>query len=1000
MAHELARGSTQDDFDSGGDATPELPPLAWEFTEPADLLDPGWGRLPATASTSLYVSANLIGYNAEKFDGKADCLLDGEPLPFGFSNNMLTATLDGLIVGTHTIFLNAGSGLGVASRALTFEVVDTPPVIQVGISETDGNLVVSFDRPMPASQLGDIARWNPQGFDSDKQNVTVLSGNMSVSIGMSYPLQMDDPKWFDNSDAIPFVEFESTLGISKCPLWSQYDDEGERQGQTLHCDKGDITSEQCHSKLDWTFDWSHVESNDGEERQAINTEDWPPFIVEPWSSCYTYNVVRHSSIGEGHLNYHLAANWGAQSDTVWESGTPYYSGVGYFGWHREVYLRNHSYYPPSWCDWGWELTVDCNNCMGDPPGYESKGFYIDEPIYVDHTPPEIEVEIVCGNEIHNRVNQLISTLSGTGTVYTGSNQTGDNTMLYNYYWTNMGQYIDAWLQLNPDGLCVIIQAEDPQSTEGNYVMQSISMDYETQTEKICVDNLAWNFFYVDQYPLFNSERTAELWPKVGSNGLYMDWNDPKLHTDGYKTGEHSVWISLMDCEYLEKKNLRFRATDEVNNWARSEDLALGDDFDLVITSPPEGMEFDYDAEIEFTAAITGNPMYQFLEENIEWEILTADYQSVVSGDEDWKGPTFTVEHLRDCCLTVKASINVCGNEYYDERNVYDPEIIIDIEPGPYWIDGPSIPITGGEWPFHDMNIREMAILESHGKDAPETQNTCTAPRFTPDPEELELSQVKVRIDPSDCIDFIDIAVINPLGQESLKINHASSDTYVEIPWEWDINGSQCGLHEIIIRGYDDQDPLFAIIEVSNCVELSRVKQGNLLDVAHIYDGDSYLWGGDRCPGHPWPYIYRDKDCDLDLDEDDKEYWDGVIDCSHYVYQCLRRLGRGLSPYDVYYKTCNNWPPWDRVEFIGRLEDLSPSEVRPGDIILWWNSQFTKRTHIGIFQAWSRDGYFTVMDADSEYGCGETEYRITNRHEAFRWADTVQSGNPIFTNCND
>jgi hypothetical protein len=708
MPPELARGSTQDEFDSGSDATPMLPPLAWEFTEPADLLDYGWGRLPATASTSLFFAANLIGYQADKFDGKADCLFDGEPLPFGFSNNMLTATLDGLIVGTHTIFLNAGSGLGVASRALTFEVVDTPPAIQVGISETDGNLVVSFDRPMPASQLGDIARWNPQGFDSEKQNVTVLSGNMSVSIGMSYPLQMDDPKWFNDnmSMEIPYVEFESTLGISKCPLWSQYDDEGERQGQTLHCDKGDVTSEQCHEKLDWTFEWPHIQSTDGEERQAINTEDWPPTYVYPWSSCFTYNTVRHSTIGEGHLNYHLAANWGAQYDTVWESGTPYYSGVGYFGWHREIYLRNRSYYPPSWCDWGWELTVNCDNCMGDP-GTDSKGFEIDEPMYVDHTPPEVEVEIVCGEEIHDRVSELISSLDGDGVVYAGNGQTGDNTWLYNYYWTYMGQYIETWLQSNPDGLCVIIQAEDPQSTEGNYLLPSISLDYETQSgQKICVDNLAQNFFYVDEDPQFASERTTQQWPKVGPGGLFWDNNDRYLHIDGDKTGEHSVWISVMDCEYLGKKNLRFRATDEVNNWARSEDLALDVwDFDLVMSGCPE--QVDYDDPVNLMASLEGLPgVFSCLEDNIKWSVQKfevsqwvdygpnedQDHQYEDSGytsefpiNEDWLGTTFRIENFIDCGMRVRARIDICGylkNDHCDievdsELEIKDMGIIVN-----------------------------------------------------------------------------------------------------------------------------------------------------------------------------------------------------------------------------------------------------------------------------------------------------------------------------------
>ena len=114
MQPDELRLPTQDEFDDGGDISPALPPLAWEFTEPADLLNPDWGRNPATVSTSMYVTANLIGYQAEKFEGDVDLTLDGETFPFIFSNNCLTADLTGLTVGFHTIHLHAGSAIGIA----------------------------------------------------------------------------------------------------------------------------------------------------------------------------------------------------------------------------------------------------------------------------------------------------------------------------------------------------------------------------------------------------------------------------------------------------------------------------------------------------------------------------------------------------------------------------------------------------------------------------------------------------------------------------------------------------------------------------------------------------------------------------------------------------------------------------------------------------------------------------------------------------------------------
>jgi hypothetical protein len=668
--------------------------------------------------------------------------------------------------------------------------------------------------------------------------------------------------------------------------------------------------------------------------------------------------------------------------------------------------------------------------MGDPPGYESKGFYIDEPIYVDNTPPEIEVEIVCGDEIHNRVNQLISSLSGSGTVYTGSNQTGDNTWLYNYYWTNMGQFIDAWLQLNPDGLRVIIQAEDPQSNEGNYVMQSIGMDYERQDgQKICVDNLAQNFFYVDEYPLYTAERTGIMWPKVGPNGLYWDWNDPKLHTDGYKTGEHSVWITVMECQYLESQNLRFRATDEVNNWGRSEDLALET---LSLNVQPEQNPVIDGESVTINAEIIGPEYYEFLINRVKWSVqveengVWVDYgpnedidhqnwgekiYSTILPSEDWTGPYFSIEEFHDCELRVRGRIDQCVNAIIDadctlywqnggrggqttQSQCGGGEILLEIEPGKgiislspngpwgqdntevYWLDGPSIPIynwelTDNTW--HSESLENVEIYVDGGRELPVVENLL-----------IGKIQIRVYVAVGSVYDFYELYMLDSTGNDVWS-------TIQNGPWEdncqncvikpgyiivapqhiCDIDGPDLepGYYTIRVEGrFDGQPRGMYAAEAELEVFLDCVRPRDLLTIVRIYAGDGYNYGRENEPHHEQVDYFHGSNSHHNPNENGCRI--GSIDCSGLICQLLRRLGREFPGN-------NDWSAATFALSSSRLTHISWDELEIGDLIVWHTpTEDIKWPHIVIFAGWNiKDVVNNIYIADvwESEACDDDHY---------------------------
>ena len=935
----------------GGRAMQATPPLAWEFTQPAELLDEGWGLLPATRSTSLSVSAALYGELAEEFNGDVYFSVDGKSQPFSFDGNVLVAEALGLDVGPHQLFVSAGSSVGLAARDLRFEVVDRPPALQVGIGEDDGKLYVTVTRPMPPSQLGDPSRWNCVGFGSDKQGLEVLPDNQTVVIQLTSPLSLWDMPWFLPDGLSPKVLFNSSLGEAEGLLIPPNEDSpGSRSGQSPNCDKGEVTEDECTDALEWVIEREHLVSEGCEPRQFINTEAWYPYVIEPWSDCFSYIIVRHNWAYEGHLDPSDPDNWDASYDSLWYSEDGGYFGVGYLGGVYQYYHRNHGYYTPSWCDWYIEHEVDCNNCNPDPydpPGYESKGWHLDgsgdDLLVVDHEPPTFdEVKFVPGEEINDYVaDSLIPDLVSLGVVYRADDSTED---LYEYYMQRVGQYIDDWLIENPAGLCLVVRAQDETGSQGKWLHGYLSVDYEDGAGRHCEEDANLHIFYADIDPLGYEERTEEEWPKLGAGGLYWDPNDMHLHIDGYAHGEYSAWVIPVDCAWFYNyTSCRLRASDDINNWTRTVDLALDDEIGLEIVSPDEYAKYEYNDPIVFMAQITGNYVYQTLEEYIEWEILTPDYQSVVPEWEDWKGPTFTVAHMRDCLLTVKASLNVCGVEYSDERTVVDPpDITLDVEDPPYWIDGPSIPIyEGQEGDWHDTSLEKVEV-EAWGQCAccDRIQHKMEPVPYwedvvCPDHEWHEgmrpgVMQLRVCVSDPYCeFQWLTIDIYGPQGQldqRLAQLGAAGCNQYCSISCPWTISSEDCGEHTIRVACWLALDVEPPLAEVEKPVTLSMVTQGDIVRIAWIYDQDKYVHGYQCCPHQPW------------REPPDRP---GCMDCSGLVTQLLRRLYRSEpgTGYPIHHRCSTCWN--DQSINDETTWDL----VQPGDLVVYsWG-------HVAIFNKW-------------------------------------------------
>jgi len=606
-------------------------------------------------------------------------------------------------------------------------------------------------------------------------------------------------------------------------------------------------------------------------------------------------------------------------------------------------------------------------------------------------------------------------LMGEGEVWRADHEDNHTyNRLWQYYDDRCGQLMDDWVLEHPGGICFVVKAHDPVSDQGRWIGHMLSIDLEDKDGiRTYLDNEQLHYFYVDKDELAEDEVAddGDDWP-IGSG-----CSNP-LPADGSPQGELSCWIIRADCVGEYYNSARFRIKDDCGNWTRSENMVPEDqrsgqsEGSVIEITTGESTKFNYDDPVTFTAKITqGN--YPGLDTFIQWVILTPNFKSVLAAGTDYTGKTLSFDHIRDCELEVQAFLFWCGQLHEDiDRVTINSDITIKAEAEPYWIDGPSIPIIGNPNPgsevvdeiiFHNTSIRTVDIVENYtlGKNKPEPQNTCDAPTFTPDLQELKLSQVKFRITTGECIKYIDISTKISGGIEYYEESHVPANSYEVEFWVWHLNNkdngtNESGTYDVIVKGYTEPNSLDPINEVSKSINLEWVDIEDFIDVLEIYDSDGYLWGGDRCPGYEYT-INRDKYCD----QQTYKTYTGTVDCSRYVYQGLRRLGRGYDNYNVYFRLSSDWDDWNRVERVGWLDTIQSNEVERGDIILFRNSRSDTANckHIAIFLAWEIQGEsFTVMDADSSNDCGATTYNtVKNTYDVYTWADNVAGENnlPIY-----
>ena len=716
----LARGG------SGEPAKPAVPKLRWMITEPADLLEEGWGHYPATVATSITFAASLWGTSADEFDGNVNLTVDGEPYPFDCTGKTLTAQIMGLGRGMHHVQVHAGSAVGIDNRTFAFVVVDSPPFMQVGIGE-DGKVYATLSRKMPASQLGDLTRWTCEKFNTDKVSVEMLSDNRTVALGMADPLSVDDMSWLPPDGSSPVVRFQSSLGDVVGKLLPEADKDGHSESRSAQsepgCDEGSIyghgSAGHCDPDLDWFIERHSLESSDSEPRAVFNTEvpipvmGWPP-LWYPWRNCYNLVIVRFNSVEEGHLD--PPNSWNAEYDTVWHaSQSEDYFGVGFQDWRFQLYERDHSYYPPSWCSYGWwSFEVDGNWCDPEIPAYfKSKGSwngegFDDGPIFVDHDPPffgdNIEdpyggIDVLLGSELDQSsdpyIASLYADLAERGNLYKSNGaRVISQQDFWTYYWNNVGSDVDA------DEPVVVVRAQDKPSDQGRYIKKFLAGDYTYLGQNYADDEMAEHLFYADVSPYAPDELTEEYWPvPVGEQIVPM-----RLPVDGDAKGEFSVWILPVDCALLngDISSFRLRITDDVNNWRRSPEFITAiPQLEIVQPSgcgetPDDRCQFSKDETIVFEAAMTG--VDELLDQTevrelIQWYVLKKNeqgewdeidkehypqsgFESIIT-QESWSGPSFTVL-LKDHEFQVRAELVICGVTFYDDCFVKNPWEVVDL----------------------------------------------------------------------------------------------------------------------------------------------------------------------------------------------------------------------------------------------------------------------------------------------------------------------------------
>jgi hypothetical protein len=406
---------------------------------------------------------------------------------------------------------------------------------------------------------------------------------------------------------------------------------------------------------------------------------------------------------------------------------------------------------------------------------------------------------------------------------------------------------------------------------------------------------------------------------------------------------------------------------------------------------------------------------------------------------NWRRSDNVMEQLcsRSASSTRHAMQYGCRFDLYVEPGIpgddpNDPEL--------YWIDGPAISIYGSkdqpqnppvvsdcidEWDLYTLQHSWLPL-----------DGLCPIGSYIPDYDSMHVGQIRLRLCEGNfplCCDYAiriyavgpdnEIFGIYPDPQDPYEVyinyeNEFCGDDCLDPVYEWDITNLPCGNYIIYAEAYDMAIarvcPLSmpVITTESRSLKLDKVKKSDLVRIAPIYEGDRY-WSSNH-PSYNDINGYRPRN-NHHLSTDPTR----TVDCTNYLTQLLRRLGRrdwdthidpqtGEYPID---SSAASWWNTDRTDEVNHLSDLGWQFLEKGDLVTRDPKKSGRPHHVMI---WVRlvdsglNGFVGPLLPDY-YGYSYEEWESTADNDAgvrlhvrngdcrthFRqWVNDV-----VFNNCN-
>ena len=362
--------------------------------------------------------------------------------------------------------------------------------------------------------------------------------------------------------------------------------------------------------------------------------------------------------------------------------------------------------------------------------------------------------------------------------------------------------------------------------------------------------------------------------------------------------------------------------------------------------------------------------------------ITDNTQQKPSGYHgNWRRSADVMEQL--CAMSPRG-----GSVHRKGEGPFDPAVEIQVEPGIppenpndpqlYWIDGPAIPIFGSKehptddetpipsycwdnWDMYTLQHKWLPFDYDIGND----HGVCPMGSFIPNLDDMRIGEIKIRICINfDCIYAFRIYAIGPEdkiydikpdpNEDNIyftNINDYRLSCWSPLPLRclddgyitWDISALPCGEYKIHVEAYSET--VFKLLQIHACIpslietaesdtlELDKVKKSDLVRIAPIYDGDGYhetssiLRNGYRPRNN---HETEENNCDEDE----------TVDCTNYVTQLLRRLGRldhdthidtPTGDYPIDHSRASWWNT-DREDEVNHLEDHQWYLMEKGDLV--------------------------------------------------------------------